>query len=84
MFFTSLEMHTMSQADVVSFLRPMLRKAWDAAVAMETEWLQHDADVVSTNMRIEQPDACFTRSNGNEASLPNEVAPLATPPSSNA
>ncbi|KAL1734988.1 hypothetical protein EV714DRAFT_280652 [Schizophyllum commune] len=66
-FFTSLEMHTMSQADVVSFLRPMLRKAWDAAVAMETEWLQHDADVVSTNMRIEQPDACFTRSNGNEA-----------------
>ncbi|KAL1660593.1 hypothetical protein GGF50DRAFT_62905, partial [Schizophyllum commune] len=79
-FFTSLEMHTMSQADVVSFLRPMLRKAWDAAVAMETEWLQHDADVVSTNMRIEQPDACFTRNNGTEASLPNEVAPLATPP----
>ncbi|KAL1713953.1 hypothetical protein EV715DRAFT_276920 [Schizophyllum commune] len=65
-FFTSLEMHTMSQADVVSFLRPMLRKAWDAAVAMETEWLRHDADVVNANLRIEQPDPYYTGVQGNE------------------
>ena len=74
----------MSHADVVYFLRPMLRKAWDAAVAMETEWLQLDADVINANLRIEQPDPYFTGTRGNEASLPNEVAPLATPPSSNA
>ncbi|KAI5886897.1 uncharacterized protein SCHCODRAFT_0237694 [Schizophyllum commune H4-8] len=67
-FFTSLEMHTMTQADVVSFLRPMLRKAWDAAVAMETEWLRHDADVNTTKLRIEQPDVYFPRTKGSEAS----------------
>ena len=74
----------MSQADVVSFLRPMLRKAWDAAVAMETEWLRHDADVVNANLRIEQPDPYYTGTPGNETCLPNEVAPLATALSSNA
>ncbi|KAL1699933.1 hypothetical protein EV121DRAFT_283729 [Schizophyllum commune] len=66
-FFTSVEMHTMSHADVVFFLRPMLRKAWDAAVAMETEWLGLDADVVNANLRIEQPDPYFTGTRGNEA-----------------
>ncbi|KAL1751082.1 hypothetical protein FB107DRAFT_294149 [Schizophyllum commune] len=66
-FFTSVEMHTMSHADVVYFLRPMLRKAWDAAVAMETEWLRLDADVINANLRIEQPDPYFTGTRGNEA-----------------
>ncbi|KAI5830957.1 hypothetical protein K523DRAFT_301566 [Schizophyllum commune Tattone D] len=68
-FFTSVEMHTMSHADVVSFLRPMLRKAWDAAVAMETEWLRHDADVVNANLRIERPDPYYTGTQGKETCI---------------
>ena len=70
----------MSQADVVSFLRPMLRKAWDAGAAMETEWLQHDADVVSANLRIPS----FTGTKAIETTLPNQVMASAAPHPSNA
>ncbi|KAI4521680.1 hypothetical protein K525DRAFT_284691 [Schizophyllum commune Loenen D] len=75
-FFTSVEMHTMSHADVVYFLRPMLRKAWDAAVAMEIEWLRHDADVINANLRIERADPYYTGTQGNETySVRDEANP---------
>ncbi|KAL1742945.1 hypothetical protein HDZ31DRAFT_75185 [Schizophyllum fasciatum] len=51
-FFTSLEMHTMTLADIVAVVRPMLRTGWDAATVLETQWLREDGEVASANLAV--------------------------------
>ncbi|TRM63428.1 hypothetical protein BD626DRAFT_568832 [Schizophyllum amplum] len=50
--FTSVEMHAMSQADVVALIRPMLRKAWDIGAALEAEWMREDEEVQKTQSTV--------------------------------